>query len=42
MVNTHRTNNLAPNPGQNNTHEDAESVGPEARIVDLNQQLAQA
>jgi hypothetical protein len=37
MVNTSRTN-----PGQNNTHEDIESIGPEARIANLNQQLAQA
>jgi hypothetical protein len=37
MVNTCRTN-----PGQNNTQEDAESIGPEVRIADLNHQLAQA
>jgi hypothetical protein len=37
MVTTHRTN-----PGQNNTHEEVESPGPEARIANLNQQLAQA
>jgi hypothetical protein len=37
MVNTHRAN-----PGQNNTHEEEGSLGPEARIANLNQQLAQA
>jgi hypothetical protein len=30
------------NPSQNNTHEEAESIGPEARIANMNQQLAQA
>jgi hypothetical protein len=35
MVNTRCTN-----PGQNNTQEDAESIGPEAQIANLNQQLA--
>jgi hypothetical protein len=37
MVNTHHTNS-----GQNNTHEEADFIGPEARIANLNQQLAQA
>jgi hypothetical protein len=30
------------NLGQNNTNEEAESICPEARIANLNQQLAQA
>ncbi len=38
MVNKRRRTNS----GQNNTHEDADSIGPEARIANLNQQLAQA
>lgn len=37
MVTTRRTN-----LGQNNTNEEAESNGLEARIANLNQQLAQA
>jgi hypothetical protein len=37
MMNTRRTN-----LSQNNTHEEAESIGSEARIANLNQQLAQA
>jgi hypothetical protein len=37
MVNTRHTN-----LGQNNIQEDVESIGPEARIANLNQQLAQA
>jgi hypothetical protein len=37
MVNTRRTN-----PVQNNTHEEAESISLEARIANLNHQLAQA
>jgi hypothetical protein len=30
------------NPGKNNTYEEAKSINPEARIANLNQQLAQA
>jgi hypothetical protein len=37
MVNTRRAN-----LGQNNTHEEEGSPGPEARIANLNQQLAQS
>jgi hypothetical protein len=29
-----------PNPGRDDTHGEAESAGPEARIAQLNQQLA--
>lgn len=35
MANTRHTN-----PSKNNTHEEAKSIGPEARIANLNQQLA--
>jgi hypothetical protein len=37
VVNTHHANS-----GQNNTHEEEGSPGPEARIANLNQQLPQA
>jgi hypothetical protein len=51
MVTTRRTNpgqdNIhekarRPNPGQDNPHEEVEFAGLEARIAQLNQQLAQA